>query len=260
MDDQQYTVGQLARISGVSVRSLHLYDEIGLLRPMERTAAGYRLYGTAELLRLQQILLYRQLDFPLLEIGQILDQPGFDLIRALEMQKGAFQTRRESLDVLLQTIDQTIHYLKSQGMMSNLEFLYQGIPKETAEAWRHEAAGKWGEDAVRTSEQHLQSLGRPHLEQLKKDAADIGAQLFALRDHHPADPAVQMQIGRHYANIRAFWGTTGSKDLQGAAYAGLGELYIADERYLMRDGVPQPEFARFMSQAMAVFASQSLGV
>lgn len=254
---ENYTVSQLAEISGVSVRTLHLYDELNLLKPSARTDAGYRLYGETELLRLQQILLYRQFDFSLAAIRQILNNPDFDLIQALENQKSAFQNRLSQVSELLQTIDNTIHHLKTQGIMSNLEFLYKGIPKETADAWQKEAAEKWGDQVTRATE-HLAAKSRPQIEQLKEEAAAVGAQLFELRDREPADPKIQEQIARHYQVIRAFWGTTGANDLQAEAYAGLGQLYVSDERYLMQDGVPQPDFARFMSEAMAHFAQTRL--
>ncbi len=120
MNSKNYSVSQLAQLSGVSVRTLHLYDDIGLLKPLSRTEAGYRLYGESELLRLQQILLYRQLNFPLAEIRRILDDANFDLIQALETQKRAFQVKQTDLEQLLTTIDQTIHHLKKEGHMSNL--------------------------------------------------------------------------------------------------------------------------------------------
>jgi DNA-binding transcriptional MerR regulator len=258
LSKQQFTVSLLAKMSGVSVRTLHVYDEIGLLKPLSRTEAGYRVYGEAELLRLQQILLYKELDFPLAEIRRLLDDPSFDLMTALEEQKKAFRQRQQELAELLDTIDETIHHLKKQGIMSNLEFLYKGIPKETAEAWRKEAAGKWGEDAVSTSEKHLTSLGKPGIEKLKKEMEEVGKRLYDLRQNDPADPLVQAQIAQHYAIIRGFWGTAGSADLQAEAYAGLGELYVADDRYMSWKGETQPEFAAFMCKAMEYFAERSL--
>src|SRR5580693_1755938 len=93
-----YSVKQIARLAGVSVRTLHLYDQIGLLKPSVRTRAGYRQYGEPELLRLQQILFYRELDFPLKEIAEILNDPDFDLIRALAGHKQALSARRDRLN------------------------------------------------------------------------------------------------------------------------------------------------------------------
>ncbi|WP_343702573.1 MerR family transcriptional regulator [Chitinophaga sp.] len=92
-----YSVKKLARLAGVSVRTLHLYDKMGLLEPSVRTQARYRLYGEKELLRLQQILFYRELDFPLKEIRDILDDPTFDLAQALEGHKKALQARQERI-------------------------------------------------------------------------------------------------------------------------------------------------------------------
>src|SRR5690606_30599484 len=104
-------VQELARKAGVSVRTLHHYDEIALLRPEKRSAAGYRLYGHAQLLRLQQILFYRELDFPLEEIGRLLDAPGFDPARALRAHRPALEARLGRLHRLLETLDKTLsHY------------------------------------------------------------------------------------------------------------------------------------------------------
>src|SRR5688500_17485670 len=92
---ERYSVKRLAALAGVSVRTLHLYDEIGLLKPSIRTEKKYRLYGRAELLRLQQILFYKEMDIPLKEIADILDDPQFDLLTALENHKKALKQKQE---------------------------------------------------------------------------------------------------------------------------------------------------------------------
>ena len=104
-DSHRSPVGKLA---GISVRTLHHYDHIGLLTPSARSAAGYRLYGTEDLLRLQQILLYRELDLPLEEIRRILDDPGFDPVEALAQHRRTMELHAERLARLLHTIDRTI--------------------------------------------------------------------------------------------------------------------------------------------------------
>ena len=101
-----YTVCRLARMAGCSVLTLlHHYDQLGLLKPSTRTAAGYRLYGEQELLRLQQILFFKELDFPLSEIQAVLDDPDFDQVQALENHRRLLQQRADRLTGLLQTID-----------------------------------------------------------------------------------------------------------------------------------------------------------
>ncbi len=254
---QQYSVKQVAKISGVSVRSLHLYDEIGLLKPAQRSEAGYRFYGETELLRLQQILFFKELGFPLAQVKQVLEQPDFELLKALEWQKKAFLERRAQMEQVLQTIDQTILHLKNKGVMSNVDWLYRGISKEQSEAWRKEATEQWG-DAVEKSEKSLNDLSRAKVEELVAEQKAVGESLYRMRHHDPTSSEVQAMLVRHYQVIRAFWGTTGHSDKQAAAYAGLGDLYLADERYTMIDEEPQPEYAQFLQQAMAYFAETRL--
>ncbi|MBF8284238.1 MAG: Transcriptional regulator MerR family, partial [Anaerolineales bacterium] len=103
-----YTVKQLSNLAGVSVRTLHFYDEIGLLRPTRVGANGYRYYGDAAVLRLQQILFYKELGLSLDEIAEVLDQPDFDVVRALEAHRRALQQRLGRLRHLMKTVDRTI--------------------------------------------------------------------------------------------------------------------------------------------------------
>jgi DNA-binding transcriptional MerR regulator len=250
---EHYSVKRLASLAGVSVRTLHLYDQIGLLKPSVRTAKNYRVYGKAELLRLQQILFYKELDLPLKEIADILDDPSFDLIKALESHKAALQQKSQQIATLLVTIDKTIHQLKN-AIMLQPEELYEGLPKETADNWRREAIEKWG-DAVERSEKHLIKKTKDEFKELQQAAGLNWSKLFSLRHENPCSEKIQKEISVHYKLIREFWGTSGSPDYQADAYAGLGDLYVSDERYTSIEGKPHPEFAQFMQQAMKYFAS-----
>lgn len=252
-----YSVKQIARLAGVSVRTLHLYDQIGLLKPSVRTQANYRQYGEPELLRLQQILFYRELDLPLKEIAEILNDPGFDLIRALSGHRKALLKRRDRLNTLLKTIDKTIINLKNKTM-NNAEELYEGMPKEQAVAWRKEAIDKWGEDVVLRSEKALLEMDRLDIEKLKTEQKDIAQKLRSLAGKDPESDEVQEQIARHYANIRNFWGADDPTDLKAETYKGLANLYVTDERYTLADGKPDPAYARFMHKGMLYFANNKL--
>jgi DNA-binding transcriptional MerR regulator len=253
-----YSVKQIAQLAGVSVRTLHLYDQVGLLKPAVRTRAGYRQYGEAELLRLQQILFYRELDMPLKAIAEILNDPHFDQIRALAGHKTALQVRRDRLSTLLKTIDKTIMNLKNKTM-NNAEELYEGLPKEQAASWRREAIDKWGEDNVLRSEKALLEMDKLDLDQLKADQKDIAQRLkLLLASKAPESDEVQEQIARHYANIRSFWGVSDPTDLKAETYKGLAELYVADERYTASDGKTDLEFASFMRKGMLYFAEHNL--
>jgi DNA-binding transcriptional MerR regulator len=252
-----YAVKQIAQLAGVSVRTLHLYDKIGLLKPGKRTRAGYRQYGEDELLRLQQVLFYRELDFPLREIKEIMNDPGFDIGKALAGHKASLLVRRDRLNTLLGTIDRTINNLNNK-QMTNIEELYEGMPKEQAEAWRKEAADKWGEEVVTRSEKALLEIGKLDIERLKTEQKDIARRLQLLRGYLPESNEVQEQIARHYVNIRSFWGVADPTDLKAETYKGLAELYMTDERYTVGNDNPDPEFAAFMRSSMLYFADTKL--
>src|SRR5712692_2695251 len=117
----EHTVKQLSKLAGVSVRTLHFYDEIGLWRPGRVGANGYRYYADAALLRLQQILFYKELGLSLDEIADVLDQPEFDVARALEAHRRALHTRLGQLRRLITTVDRTIAYLKGETDMDAKE-------------------------------------------------------------------------------------------------------------------------------------------
>jgi DNA-binding transcriptional MerR regulator len=248
---EKYSVKQLAKLAGVSIRTLHHYDEIGLLQPSVRSESGYRLYGEKELLRLQQILFYRELDFELKEIVEILDDPDYDLLDALQQQKLMLTAEYDRISQLLKTIEKTIKNVKGESMLSHEE-LYEGFSSETISRYRNEAIQKWG-GAVHKSEKHLRALSKEELQQLKEEAAENWKVLLSICGKEPSDPEVQKEIENHYCIIRMFWGTANSNDPQLEAYAGLGGLYVEDGRYTMIDGKENPKFASFMRDAMKIF-------
>lgn len=256
---EKYSVKALSKLAGVSVRTLHYYDQIGLLKPLIRTEAGYRLYGTEELIRLQQILFYRELDFQLKEICDIMDDPEFDLTLALSNHKSALLRRRDRIDTLIATIDKTInHQSNKEKVMLKPEELYEGLSKEAAQNYRTQAIEKYGKEAVRTSEQSLMKLSKQQIADLKKEQQEVTKALFMLKNEDHTSNKVQQLIQRHYSVTRKFWGTDSNDDPQAEQYAGLGELYKSDERFTLVDGKPQPEFAQFLSEAMRHFSKTQL--
>jgi DNA-binding transcriptional MerR regulator len=254
----QYSVKQVARLAKVSVRTLHLYDQIGLLKPTLRTPAGYRIYGEAELLRLQQILFYKEMDIPLQQIGIILDDPNFNLLQALSKHKAALKARRSQITTMLNTIDKTINHLKHKDML-NYEELYDGFSKDEAIAIRKQAIEKWPKEVER-SEKALAKMSKEGFKALKQEQDHIITALIALMNETPESPPVQFEISRHYQNIRCFWGTENDANPQAKAYAGLGELYVADNSYTRVNGEPNAAFALFISKAMKYYAEVSLAL
>lgn len=242
----QYAVKKLAEMAGVSVRTLHHYDRIGLLQPSVRTEAGYRLYGEKELLRLQQILFYKEMDFELKTIADLLDDPDFDMVAALQRHKQSLLQRKERIATLLETLDKTIDHLENKQKMKP-EDLYKGLPKEQAQAWRKEAMERWP-DQVKHSEEQLLKLSPQEFETLGKNFAANWEQLAAITGKDPHSPEVQRLISDHYHFIRQFWGKP-EGDIT-AAYKGLGDLYATDERYTSSN----PAFGAFLQKAMHYFA------
>ena len=131
-----YTVKQLAKLAGVSVRTLHYYDEIGLLKPSSVGGNGYRHYEEEALLKLQQILFYRELELSLDEIKAVVGRPDFDVLSALQSHREALQGRVERLKRLIQTVDKTINHLKGNETM-NAKGLFEGFSEEEQEKYAH---------------------------------------------------------------------------------------------------------------------------
>jgi len=252
-----YSVQQLSRLAGVSIKTLHLYDRMGLLKPASRKESKYRVYGEAELLRLQQILFYKALAFPLKVIKDILDDPDFDLLHSLQHQQQLLLQRQEETNVLLATLEKTISSFTQHQPMEPQD-LYEGLPKEQAEAYRKEAVAQYGSEVVEHAEKSLRKLSKEEVQHLKAESEDIRQRLFAVMDKDPHSQDVQALIALHYANVRSFWGTSELKDKQAETYKGLGQLYIHDERFTQVNGESQPLFAAFLQKAMAHFADTVL--
>ena len=141
-----YTVKQLSDLAGISPRTLHYYDEIGLLRPATHGDNGYRYYGEDCLPRLQQILFFKELDFSLDEIRTVMAQPGFDVAHALQVHRQALLERVERLNRLIQTIDKTTLHLKGQKTMKKKEY-FEGFSEEKQKEYEKEIRQKYGDKA-----------------------------------------------------------------------------------------------------------------
>ena len=143
-----YTIKQLADLAGVTVRTLHHYDQIGLLKPSSVGGNGYRYYGEAALYRLQQILFYRELDVPLDEIKRIVGRPDFDVLAALESHRTALRAEVQRIEKLIRTIDLTTQHLKGKVSMSDQQ-LFRGFSEEEQEKMAAEAEQQLGRERER---------------------------------------------------------------------------------------------------------------
>jgi DNA-binding transcriptional MerR regulator len=247
-----YTVSQLAEMAGVSVRTLHHYDHIDLLKPSSRTAAGYRLYGERDLLRLQQILFFKELDFPLSEIRNVLDDPDFDQIEALENHRRLLQGRAERLTHLLRTIDKTIQRLTEDDMTMTDEELYEGFTKEQIERYKREAREMYDPELVAESERRVRSMSKAQWNAVKEEGDQVTRAIAEVADRAPDASEVQTLIARHHAWIEQFY--TASAEL----YRGLGQLYVEHEEFRAFYDKYRPGLADFMQAAMAYYADHTL--
>ena len=168
-------------MAGISVRTLHYYDQMGLLTPKSRTANGYRYYDDSAVMQLQQIMFFRELGFGLDEIGKILKDPNFDLIEALQSQKMLLSKKAQRINELTKTIEKTIKNLKQETEMPIKEY-YEGFSNEQIEKYRQEVRQRWGEKTLKDSEERVMNMGK---EKFKAVQEEGGAIFKAICDNMP---------------------------------------------------------------------------
>ncbi|MBK1970285.1 MerR family transcriptional regulator [Brevundimonas diminuta] len=251
-----YTVNAVARMAGVSVRALHHYDAIGLLKPAFIGANGYRYYSEDELLRLQQILIHRELGIPLAEVGAILDASGFDRLEALRKQRGRLQEQAARYAEMVRTIDRTISRLKGERAMKDAN-LYAGFvsPEKQAEyeAWLTDKYGPETEAMIAHSRKRAKDMTRDEREAHMRELAAIEEGLAdALRRGAPPQaPSLDALIRRHHAWVASSWGRT----LSPGMYAALADNYEHPDFKLRYEAV-EPGFADYICTAMRSWAER----
>ncbi len=244
---QPMTVGQVAQAYGVTVRTLHHYDGIGLLVPSGRTAAGYRLYTPADLQRLQQVVVYRRLGLPLEEVATLLDDPTSDVTQHLRRQREAVRRRVAELGDLVNAIERA---LEVQMSGTNL------TPQEQRELfgdsfnddYAAQAQERWGEtEAWRESRRRTTQYTKADWEQIKAEAEAVNeAFTAALRSGAPADSVPAMDAAeahRRHIHDRFY-------DVSYEMHRGLGDLYLADPRFTRTYEDLAPGLAQYVRDAV----------
>lgn len=218
-----YTVKQLAKLSGVSTRTLRFYDEIGLLKPAYYGDNQYRYYEKEQLLMLQQILFFRELGFPLTEIQRIISSHDFDKIESLIAHKSNLQSSLERTKKLLKTIDKTISHLRGNLIMRDVE-MYDGFDLNKQQ--EHEQYmldhGLLTQKEINDSWNKVRHWKKDNWEQFKKEGEQLNSDLAkALREGFlPDSREVQALVRRHYSWVNHFW--TPSRE----TYMGLANMYL----------------------------------
>jgi DNA-binding transcriptional MerR regulator len=242
-----FTVGDLSRLTGVTVRALHHYDEIGLVKPSQRSAAGYRLYGDQDVLRLQQVLVFRELGVTLDEIAAALDSTT-DRAALLRKHREGLVERRARLDAMLAAVDAALVALEKGKTMQPVDVkkMFEGFNHDDYE---DEARERWGNtDAYKESSRRTKQYGKQEWDAIRTESEAIHQRLAELMQQGAAsgDPAVQAAVEDHRLHIDR-WFYPCSKQM----HHGLGEMYIADARFTANFDKVAPGFAQFLHDAIA---------
>ena len=250
-----YTVKKLAEVSGVSVRTLHYYDEIGLLEPAFCGANGYRYYEEEEVLRLQQILFYRELGLPLKQVQEILKRRSFDKVKALESHRRSLLEELGRKRQLLSTIERTIEHLKGTQKMKESE-MFTGFDSEQQRQHEEYLVDRYGDDmkqSIQESKRRVKDWSKQKWEATQHEFADICEQLVQTMNEGlaPDSSKTQDQIRRHFKWICQFW--TPNRE----SYKGHTQL-LTDSELRNAYTAHHPELPEFVAKAILHFADQEL--
>jgi DNA-binding transcriptional MerR regulator len=247
-DTELLTVKKLAALAGVTPRTLRYYDRIGLLKPDTVGSNGYRRYGKEAILRLQQILFYRELDLPLEAIRDLVNRPDFDVVRALQAHRASLQERSNRLDTLIRTIDRTVKYLEGKQDMKNEEF-FEGWTEEKQPGFEKEIREKYGEHAM----DDVIDWNSYTKEEKAKIIAEGEANMHSMAAlmHLPADSReVQAAVAKWHQHMKYFY------DPSIERMRGLGQMYVDDPRFHSLYEKARKGLAIFMKQAIDVYCDR----
>lgn len=242
------TVKEVAQLAGVSVRTLHYYDQIGLLKPTNKSEARYRLYTDDNLQTLQQILFFRELDFPLKKIKEMMNRSTFDQLEALHLQRQLLIKKKGQVETMIAVIDRTIQQVKGEIIMTNEE-KFAGFDF-SENKYEKEARERWGDDAIDKANAKFENLSESERKTVEEEMNEIFRALASVKDQSPSSEIAQ----QHIAEWFDFLNETSGHDYSMEAFASLGEIYVHDDRFTKNIDQFGKGLAVFMSEAMKEFA------
>jgi MerR family transcriptional regulator, thiopeptide resistance regulator len=245
-------VGEVATLAGVTVRTLHHYDRIGLLSPSGRTAAGYRQYARADLDRLHQVLLYRELGFPLEEVATLLSGDA-DPEAHLRRQHRLLRDRLERTSAMVAAVEKEME-ARAMGISLTPEERFEVFGEHDPAQYDAEVQERWGEtDAYRQSKRKTAAYSKDDWVRIKAEGADLEARFAAaLRDGVPAESEQAMDLAEeHRQSI-----TRNYYDCSPEMHAGLGRMYVEDERFTAHYEQIAPGLAQYVSSAVQANAAR----
>jgi len=245
-----YTVGEAAKRSGVSIRTLRHYDEIGLLKPLTVTEAGYRLYSEKEMKRLERILFFKELDFSLEEIAAILAHPGYDERAAIERQLALMKKKRERLDLLIMRLEGAVSGEEDPEFevfdMREIEAMKKEYEQEVRERWGNTKA------YAQSEEKHA-AYGKAEYASMQEEMDALMAAFASVRGLNPAGEEAQALVERWKACITKWHYECTDEILEG-----LGQMYVCDERFTANIDKHGEGTAKMMSDAIAAYIDAKL--
>ncbi|WP_438444883.1 MerR family transcriptional regulator [Gorillibacterium sp. sgz5001074] len=248
----EYTIQKLGALAGVSTRTLRFYDEIGILKPARINSSGYRIYGGAEVDRLQQILFYRELGFSLERIKEIVTDPHFDGPRALKEHREQLLDRRRQLDALIANVNQTIAMHEGRMTMSDtqkFEGFKQKLVDDNEKKYGQEIREKYGDDTVNQSNRKLLNMTQEQYDEVTRLAAEVTETLAAaFQTGDPAGELAQKTAELHKRWISYYW-----PEYTKEAHAGVAQMYVDDERFKAYYDELQPGTAEFLRDAIHIY-------
>ncbi len=255
-----YTVKKLSELSGVTIRTLHFYEEIGILKPAYHGSNGYRYYEEKELLQLQQILFFKELGFSLKQIQKVLGRDDFDQLSALYTHRKSLNTEWEKIGLLLKTIDKTIKHLKGKKKMKDKE-IFDGfnitLVKKAKGGESYFAAEEIVGKSVKNPTKNIQDVekrGKEFYENITKTAHAIFKNLVHCIEKglDPASDEVQKIIKKHHTLTEQTHVTTQE------VYKALAQMYQEHPEFRKQLDPFHSNLATFMADAMRVFADRKL--
>ena len=246
MNRSMLTVKQLSKLAGVTPRTLHHYDQIGLLKPSRVGENGYRYYGEESVLRLQQILFYRELGIPLEDIKKIMGRRDFDVMGALRSHKDALQKQVTRLNRLINTVDNTINHLKGNMTMSDKAY-FEGFSEEEQEKYALEAEELYGAESVRESNRKWKAYPAAKKEAIMAEGSAVYTDMIAAMPKGAASGDVQAIVERWRRHLEYFWKPNLDQLLA------LANGYNDDPRFKASFDKMHPRLAEFMREAVTIY-------
>jgi DNA-binding transcriptional MerR regulator len=243
-----FTVKQLSKIAGITPRTLHYYDEIGLLKPARVGENGYRYYADESLLRLQQILFYRELDIPLENIKRIMGHPDFDLADALERHKAQLYKRIDHLERLVRTVEDTLEHLKGERTMSQKQ-LFEAFSDEQQAEYEKEAMEMYDPAIVKASIERYKKYTPAEKKRIQAEGNAVYLALLEAMPKGPESPEAQAAVEGWRRHMDYFWTPNGDQLLA------LAEGYNDDPRFKATFDKIDPNLAGFIREAVKVYVS-----